>query len=574
YFIPCYSELRVPARNMFVFNFVLSVLTSIGINYILRTINFSKSKMKTIFKLYFLPYLLFIFPFVLYFLFAKQLENLVSVLVEDLLLTFYFLGIFFVLSYLILCFPDKILRKMVFLAVFLVIEKFFLFFSNPYFNMNIQISQDYDKMIKNLAPKNNLDRHFLMLDSEEAFNLFAITTKQRVLNIYDPFVNLDYYYLFNIDWAGNVGSIYPLALPRNNLLLSIFGVNFITESQSTYINICKNLYKEENFQVTKLKEYQISQNKESTIIYFSNVNNSDLVVLNCKIKVPPLDINQKLRKMINESKEFLEINVQDMYKINLNLETIGNLKMEKGTIDFLIPLFLPYEQKIKIELKPFSYYREIKIENVDLYLYPNKKVLSITKNTENKVYDLVSENPIIYHNLNSMQNIFSVEKIKTVENIVEFKKMVLLSQFNPSQVAFVEKKELEKLKKYLRYPQYEFLGRQSIESIEFDKPNIEEVSFFEKVDKVELILSSNKPVFLVINNSYYDGWICKTNKIEVPVLKVNGIVQGIIVPPGKNSVTLEFNPWYKNFVPIPLLFFIFYVFLLVKISAIFIDKNQ
>jgi hypothetical protein len=58
---------------------------------------------------------------------------------------------------------------------------------------------------------------------------------------------------------------------------------------------------------------------------------------------------------------------------------------------------------------------------------------------------------------------------------------------------------------------------------------------------VEFIYSSDEQEFLVIADSWHPNWLASVNGEEVPILKVNGIFKGILLPPGDGRVHLIFN---------------------------------
>jgi hypothetical protein len=58
---------------------------------------------------------------------------------------------------------------------------------------------------------------------------------------------------------------------------------------------------------------------------------------------------------------------------------------------------------------------------------------------------------------------------------------------------------------------------------------------------VEFEYSSDEQEFLVIADSWHPNWFASVNGEEIPILKVNGIFKGVLLPPGGGRVHLIFN---------------------------------
>ncbi len=56
------------------------------------------------------------------------------------------------------------------------------------------------------------------------------------------------------------------------------------------------------------------------------------------------------------------------------------------------------------------------------------------------------------------------------------------------------------------------------------------------------LVESPAPALLVVSNRFYPGWKAKVDGEERRVLRVDGVLQGIAVPPGRHRVTLDFRP--------------------------------
>lgn len=59
--------------------------------------------------------------------------------------------------------------------------------------------------------------------------------------------------------------------------------------------------------------------------------------------------------------------------------------------------------------------------------------------------------------------------------------------------------------------------------------------------KIELACENKADGFLVLSNTYYPGWVATVNGVKTKIYEVNGFVQGIKVPAGKNRIVFEYG---------------------------------
>ncbi|MGB9639058.1 MAG: hypothetical protein ACPL1F_07195, partial [bacterium] len=72
-----------------------------------------------------------------------------------------------------------------------------------------------------------------------------------------------------------------------------------------------------------------------------------------------------------------------------------------------------------------------------------------------------------------------------------------------------------------------------------------------KNGEIKISLNSSSDSFIVVNNLYFKGfkaYLKKDNnsEIEVPIVKVNGLVKGIVIPKGNYVLSIVYKP-YSNF---------------------------
>ena len=61
-------------------------------------------------------------------------------------------------------------------------------------------------------------------------------------------------------------------------------------------------------------------------------------------------------------------------------------------------------------------------------------------------------------------------------------------------------------------------------------------------DRLEMAVETQSPGLLVLSEIFYPGWKATVNGMPAPVWKVDGMLRGIVVPPGKSSVAVYYLP--------------------------------
>lgn len=64
----------------------------------------------------------------------------------------------------------------------------------------------------------------------------------------------------------------------------------------------------------------------------------------------------------------------------------------------------------------------------------------------------------------------------------------------------------------------------------------------DRVNVVEIDVNTPQPGMLVLNDSWDSGWKAKLDGVERPVFRVNYAFRGVVVPPGKHTVTFMYRP--------------------------------
>ena len=64
-----------------------------------------------------------------------------------------------------------------------------------------------------------------------------------------------------------------------------------------------------------------------------------------------------------------------------------------------------------------------------------------------------------------------------------------------------------------------------------------------RATKVIIEADSKQGGFLVLADTYYPGWKATINGVGTPIMRVNLMHRGVLVPPGKQTITFRYQPW-------------------------------
>ncbi|MFH1332870.1 MAG: YfhO family protein [archaeon] len=125
----------------------------------------------------------------------------------------------------------------------------------------------------------------------------------------------------------------------------------------------------------------------------------------------------------------------------------------------------------------------------------------------------------LYENKNWMPRAFVVPNARTVE----------LEQ----QLEIIKNWEFDPKKEVLTIEEISLEGGQ-----EFKEVNID----FYSPNKVKLSVSTEKPGFLVISDTYYPGWKAYVNRDETKIYRANYIMRSVYLPAGENQIEFVYDP--------------------------------
>jgi hypothetical protein len=452
-------------------------------------------------------------------------------------------------------------------------------------------------------------------------NVIAINSNKIFFDYYDPFLSFEKWYLLE----KNLSNIFFFYRFNYILSLFgfkyLFHYNsFYSDFDKIVIN---NLYNIKSIEINKYKLNNIfmvpvyKRNSKNELIEQAQINNNKITLSNDNpiIFYLPyfkeynnlcLGLKIKKTKKENNFNKFYSSLIDIPNDIYLAIETKDNNLIGLGNF---YTFFVPYEEyryimipfslvaltTLKHNLDNFIYtfnnqkflrfaigsnaIIEYEIEEIDIYYYPDYYNPGVYDNKEYLTYEKIVTNRVplasgrtfetsIYKNNNSMEIIDSVVKLGISKDIFELKKDILLINFNFKQEAKIYPEYIQKLKEYLnninklKYQNnYANITENNISNLNFVRSKITDKEIFKKNNEISFRVKTEGDSFIVINHSYYKYWKGYIDNIEVPVLKVNGIVMGIIVPKGEHKVVLKFEPWYAKFFFVP--FFVITIYFII-----------
>ena len=226
---------------------------------------------------------------------------------------------------------------------------------------------------------------------------------------------------------------------------------------------------------------------------------------------PPLNLDRKFRRdnlvnHIKSDKEHFRIFPADEMGSNKysywNIESIGGYR----------PIKLRNYQDL-MDAGGFSRPRVLDMLNVK-YVVTKKKI-------NNPNFKKIESIKGLYENKNVLPKSWIVSDIKNVSTQRESLMEILLSGFNPKDIAIV----------------YDYNGPQ------ISNNSGGEVSVKSREEnRIELVSKTETGGLLVLSEIYYrPGWIAKVNDVETPIYQTNHILRSIYVPKGVSNIIFEYD---------------------------------
>ncbi len=544
--IPPFSFFRIPSRNWFEFDFAIAILFAFGIQ---KLMDDSPERKRNFFQVGTGMVLVCILGFVL--LSLKDLFPLKFSFSSPA----FFLPIFFVCAYLLILFLlYQFQKQQTFILILLCAAVFGEAFSFSTFigrtGMKISLLNQYLKIpiFQFLKADAGSNRYaFVQPHTFQNVNIspiLSIPDRFYLLNGYDPLVSAGFCQLTGIEYMP-YSDQWPVLL-KNNLLLSLLNVKYLvvpplfkTSLSTMKLNPISN-QKEEKVLKGPWSFYSAFQ---SHGVYWLMSRGEKAGLMIKKIKIHPGDIYffslQVKAPQIPSSKLMI-----DLYSVGKNNA-------------FHHKLIWIYPREISNRFKSFSIYYDLQNKYfghssredgyVRIYTFSKTPILvKKSKTARFKKYAPVlligkknlshsGESTLlyqkvfkqgrffIYKNLNSLPRIFSIKRLGIVKNLEQFRKKIFQLEFNPAQEAFVSPKTFSRIQR----------SRFSSGKVVLAKYG---------TDQITVRTFFHKTGFVVLSDQYYPGWEAFISGKRVPIYRTDGLLRGVIVPPGNHI--LEFQ--YKN----------------------------
>ncbi|MDB5054927.1 MAG: hypothetical protein JWM44_2977 [Bacilli bacterium] len=303
-------------------------------------------------------------------------------------------------------------------------------------------------------------------------------------------------------------------------------------------------------------KYIIVGNKKTNIIDSLNTIDKKNPVNIGEMK--NLNLSSPNEKDVSIVQEDVNIKADSFYKISLKLKKAikGALQIDLYGENYDSPFqeldILPEGNSLEyskyiysdnlipkdVKFRVFTFSKEpILIDEVKLDLIPKKE----SKNNDSTIYQKVynDESYTVYENKNVLPKIFSINNIVTNNNNkTDYSKMFQMDLHNSA-----------------------IIDNYTADTKTFKKADLKLLSYKDGYMKAQS--QSSEQSFVVFSESYYPGWKVYINGKKSVLYKVNGLLQGVKLPAGNNTVEFKFNPEsvYINLLILVLTLIYIYIYL-------------
>lgn len=185
------------------------------------------------------------------------------------------------------------------------------------------------------------------------------------------------------------------------------------------------------------------------------------------------------------------------------------------------------------------------------YFIQGKDDLENAKLASIKSLSLIHTNKLnIYENKEVMPRAFVVFNIHPVENYQQALNIFTSESFKPEMTALIETKNIKNLLSH--YNNHPSIPYQSTQIINYT-PN-----------KIEIVTDARMDGYLVLTDSYYQGWQAYIDGQEVKIYPTDIAFRGLFVPSGKHEIIFKYRPisfYYSIYISMVALFIALFLIL-------------
>ena len=128
-----------------------------------------------------------------------------------------------------------------------------------------------------------------------------------------------------------------------------------------------------------------------------------------------------------------------------------------------------------------------------------------------------------YENLNVLPRVYGVTKLKATDTINDLRVNLYAFQKDPHREAAVSSKDLKEIGK-----------------TDFSDGKVKILKYSPNIVSIEA--DFNGAGFLVLSDQFYPGWKAYIDGKQTKIYKTNGVLRGIVVPPGGHEVIFRYSP--------------------------------
>jgi len=537
--IPMLQSFRALSRNIFEFDFAVSVLFAYGYSKYLSPNGNQKKLIALLLSLMvFLEFLLmWIKPFRLP---LHPLEELAKTFV--LTSPTFWIPVAFTLLYLIwlsLFWNHRPLLSWVLLASLVLGEAFFCqsAFDAEWVPRSATESLMQNPMFQYLSRNIHQDRfaytgYFTDL-GYVGLPLVNSVLGIRLLNGYDPLVPNNVQNLLDMNYFGSFS--HAKGLVRNNLILSLLATRYLIAPPSFAAQEIRSYTGLPHFKKAEIETLPLQAwGAKTPDFVLQSGDGKTISVLKQQIPYYPhaayeIMLDAKAERPLS-AQLFFDLYADNFYSDDNRL-SIASDEISKSLQRYSTVVFVPKNLHGPLYARIYTFSQEpIQIKNIQIrvirnyhpyFMIPPPAGQASEKPFYQKVFQI--ENLIIWENHNALPRLFPVQEIQTIHSINEMKEQLYMLQANPAETAFM-------------FPE----DQTGLDRIHFSRGDVED--FSENTDDIHAHVNFSGTGFLVLSDEYFPGWQALVDGQKTKIYLVDGALRGIVVPPGKHSVEFFYRP--------------------------------
>ncbi len=356
--------------------------------------------------------------------------------------------------------------------------------------------------------------------------LINVTCGQQVFNSYDQLELDDYAYLFDVDPMSY--TMYSDELISGNSILSMAGVKWIAIKQDQLAGLGYPLEAGLRASTGVSKEVALGSDDSPKIIPPPDDKTKDTISFSPGMKATPGTYLLTFSAMALQKGASLRAEFSDENKpyrfTTIPLYTYPGVLGRKPRT-FHRVLFHPDSGPVSIFLSaPLR--KEVEITGITLSKLEPGGPLPISVKSGDVVYRKAFETTgwTYFENLNALPKAYMVRGIVPVSGLEQTKYLLETGQINPAVLATVSSREMD------GGTQTAFSGGTA------------SITHY-GLEDVDITASAGQAGgFLVLADQFYPGWQAYTDGKSTKIYRTDGVMRGIIVPPGAHKVRFVYRP--------------------------------